>query len=48
MLGVWCLFYVGVKMDMWRLGYEMEDLESQRMVLKKQAREFAGPVVGAD
>lgn len=35
-LGVWCLLYVGVKMDMWRLGYEMEDLESQRIVLKKK------------
>ncbi len=36
LLGVWCLFYVGVKMDMWRLGYEMEDLENQRIALKKK------------
>jgi len=36
LLGVWCLLYVGVKIDMWRLGYDMEDLESQRTVLKKQ------------
>lgn len=35
-LGVWCLLYVGVKMDMWRLGYEMEELENQRTVLKKK------------
>ncbi len=26
LLGVWCLLYVGVKIDMWRLGYDMEDL----------------------
>ncbi len=36
LLGVWCLFYVGVKIDMWRLGYDMEELESRRTVLKKQ------------
>jgi len=36
MLGVWCLLYVGVKIDMWRLGYAIEDLETQRAVLKKQ------------
>jgi len=36
LLGVWCLLYVGVKIDMWRLGYDMEDLESRRTVLKKQ------------
>ncbi|MEX0830405.1 MAG: septum formation initiator family protein [Nitrospirales bacterium] len=35
-LGVWCLFYVGVKLDMWRLGYDMEELEQRRTVLKKQ------------
>jgi len=35
-LGVWCLLYVGVKLDMWRLGYDMEDLEQRRTVLKKQ------------
>ena len=36
MLGVWCLVYVGVKIDMWRLGYAIEDLETQRATLKKQ------------
>lgn len=36
MLGVWCLLYVGVKIDMWRLGYAIEDLETQRAALKKQ------------
>ena len=36
LLGIWCLFYVGVKIDMWRLGYDMEELENQRTVLKKQ------------
>ncbi len=36
LLGVWCLLYVGIKMDMWRLGYEMEDLENRRIVLKKK------------
>ena len=35
-LGVWCLVYVGVHLDMWRLGYDIEDLESRRTVLKKQ------------
>jgi cell division protein FtsL len=35
-LGVWCLFYVGVKLDMWRLGYDMEELEQRRTALKKQ------------
>ncbi len=35
-LGVWCLFYVGVKIDMWRLGYDMEELDSRRTVLRKQ------------
>ena len=35
-LGVWCLAYVGVKIDMWRLGYDIEDLESRRTTLKKQ------------
>ena len=35
-LGVWCLFYVGVKIDMWRLGYDMEDLENRRTTLKRQ------------
>jgi cell division protein FtsL len=36
MLGVWCLLYVGVRIDMWRLGYAIEDLETQRAALKKQ------------
>jgi cell division protein FtsL len=36
LLGVWCLLYVGVKIDMWRLGYAIEDLETQRAGLKKQ------------
>lgn len=36
MLGVWCLLYVGVKIDMWRLGYAIEDLETQRAAFKKQ------------
>ncbi len=36
LLGVWCLVYVGVKIDMWRLGYAIEDLETQRAALKKQ------------
>jgi len=35
-LGAWCLLYVGVKIDMWRLGYDLEDLENRRTVLKKQ------------
>ena len=42
LLGVWCLFYVGVKMDMWRLGYEMEELEKQRIVLKKKQESLRG------
>ena len=41
-LGVWCLFYVGVKIDMWRLGYDLEDLENRRMVLKKQQESLQG------
>ena len=41
-LGVWCLCYVGVKIDMWRLGYDMEDLESRRTVLKKQQEKLQG------
>ncbi len=41
-LGVWCLFYVGVKIDMWRLGYDMEDLESRRTVLKKKQEMLQG------
>lgn len=36
LLGVWCLLYVGVKIDMWRLGYAIEDLETQRAGLQKQ------------
>ncbi len=36
LVGVWCLLYVGVKIDMWRLGYDMDDLESRRTVLKKK------------
>jgi len=36
LLGVWCLLYVGIKMDMLRLGYDIEELESRRTVLKKQ------------
>ena len=36
LLGVWCLVYVGVQLDMWRLGYEIEELQVQRAVLKKQ------------
>lgn len=36
LLGVWCLLYVGVKIDMWRLGYAIEDLETHRATLKKQ------------
>ena len=35
-LGAWCLVYVGMKIDMWRLGYDMEELENQRTVLKKE------------
>jgi cell division protein FtsL len=42
LLGVWCLLYVGVKIDMWRLGYDMEDLENQRTVLKKQQETLHG------
>jgi cell division protein FtsL len=42
LLGVWCLLYVGVKIDMWRLGYDMEDLENQRTVLKKQQEMLHG------
>ncbi len=41
-LGVWCLFYVGVKIDMWRLGYDMEDLENRRTLLKKQQEKLQG------
>lgn len=36
MLGVGCLLYVGVKIDMWRLGYAIEDLKFERATLKKQ------------
>lgn len=36
LLGVWCLFYVGIKIDMWRLGYDMEELDRQRTVLRKK------------
>lgn len=36
LLGVWCLLYVGVKIDMWRLGYAIEELETQRATFKKQ------------
>ncbi|MDR4493927.1 MAG: cell division protein FtsL [Nitrospirales bacterium] len=36
LLGAWCLIYVGINVDMWRLGYELEDLEAQRSVLKRQ------------
>lgn len=36
LLGVWCLFYVGIKIDMWRLGYDLEELDRQRTVLKKK------------
>jgi cell division protein FtsL len=36
LLGVWCLLYVGIKIDMWRLGYAIEDLETQRAALRKQ------------
>ncbi len=36
LLGVWCLFYVGIKIDMWRLGYDIEELDRQRTVLKKK------------
>ena len=36
LLGVWCLLYVGVKMDMWRLGYEIGNLENKRVVLKRE------------
>ena len=36
MLGAWCLLYVGIKIDMWRLGYAIEELETQRVGLKKQ------------
>lgn len=39
-LGVWCLVYVGVQLDMWRLGYEIEELEGRRTVLKKQQAIF--------
>lgn len=36
LLGAWCLLYVGINIDMWRLGYELEELEGQRTVLKRQ------------
>ena len=36
LLGVWCLLYVGIKIDMWRLGYELEKLENKRVVLKRE------------
>ena len=36
LLGVWCLLYVGIKIDMWRLGYELENLENKRVVLKRE------------
>ena len=35
-LGAWCLVYVGINIDMWRLGYELEGLEEQRTVLKQR------------
>ncbi len=41
-LGLWCLLYVGVKIDMWRIGYDLEDLENRRMVLKKQQEVLQG------
>lgn len=41
-LGAWCLLYVGVKLDMWRLGYDMEDLDNRRTVLKKQQEKLQG------
>ena len=41
-LGAWCLLYVGVKLDMWRLGYDMEDLENRRSFLKKQQEKLQG------
>ncbi len=40
MLGAWCLLYVGVKIDVWRLGYAIEDLETQRGALKKQQEDL--------
>ncbi|MCA9462237.1 MAG: septum formation initiator family protein [Nitrospirales bacterium] len=36
LLGVWCFIYVGINVDMWRLGYELEGLEGQRAELKRQ------------
>ncbi len=36
LVGAWCLIYVGINIDMWRLGYELEELEGQRTVLKRQ------------
>jgi cell division protein FtsL len=36
LVGALCLLYVGIKIDMWRMGYELEDLERQRVLLKRQ------------
>lgn len=36
LLGLWCLFYVGIKIDMWRLGYELEELQEKRTALVRQ------------
>ena len=41
-LGLWCLLYVGVKIDMWRIGYDLEDLENRRTALKKQQEVLQG------
>ncbi len=41
-LGVWCLFYVGIKIDMWRLGYEIEELQEQRTELVRQQEDLQG------
>lgn len=38
LLGVWCLLYVGVKIDMWRLGYAIEELETQRAMFKNSKK----------
>lgn len=36
LLGALCLVYVGIKIDMWRLGYQLEEFENQRALLKRK------------
>ena len=44
LVGMWCLLYVGIKIDMWRLGYHLEELERQRATLKRQQESLLAQV----